>query len=209
MAAALRVFGAGYADVAWGGESVMEIISDFFFGTIWGGAVIAAIAYGVAWLLGRLLKRSLFPEAVFAVVIIACFATFPSIPRYQFESDVRDKLKKAPWARVIEEVRWGDVTEPLTWFSTPVGHFKIASPDPITIDRFNISIVQFNTGEPTPHIIDVYCESKTYSDSVPDNEGVFRVLPNDVEMTKLEYREYCETRWETERQALRDMLKNR
>lgn len=130
--------------------------------------------------------------------------TIPSLPRYQFQWDTEAKLTTTKHIRVIDRTRIGSLTEPLTLFATPVGKYRLVQPDPIVINDFSEIMLAYDV-DPSTKDITVFCDDREMMIYESDPEGIMRAISKDwIAMTNGDYKSYCETNWETERQALRE-----
>ena len=174
----------------------------FFFESIYGTVVFAAAVWAVAHLFGKLTKRDLLPAVWGGIAFVICLVVLPSLPRFQFEKEVRAHLKSAPWVRVVEEVKLGSLLEPLTWFVSPVGVFRVVSPDLLDEQQFTEFLFRYDQ-EPVVRIIDVACVDREYYLSVPDSKGTFRILPETQRMTDQDFGLFCIEDWSERRKTYR------
>ncbi len=183
----------------------MDFINWIFFDTIFGIATIVMATYGIVRLLFKD-KENKTPEIIAGVAFFTALLTIPSIPRYQFENEIREKINQSPWMRVVNETKWGDLTEILTLFVTPVGSFTLVMPNEPTIGGFSVITFQYDE-DPIESLIEPECSDETYTYSYPHNgkfvygteeDGSFDV----VKMQGWEHEQFCKSDWSKEKDAL-------
>jgi hypothetical protein len=183
-------------------EIITSTIKWIFIDSIYGIAIIAAIAYFLAFGIKKIIPKFPKPEFFAGFIFFIALFTIPSIPRYQFEKNALAQIDGKPWIRVINKTKWGDITEPLTWFNAPVGSIFIVMPNDISIGGFREVLMQYDK-EPKVSMSDPDCTDNTIFHSVPDSEGTFRYTSNEAkQMTEKEIKMYCEYNWSLEKQAL-------
>lgn len=122
----------------------MALLEWVLFQTIVGSVIIGAIIYGVAHVLKAVLPKIPNPAFLAIPATLLAIFTLPSIPRYQFEARVLHEIGGKPWLRVTNRTQWGDLTEPLTWFRTPIGALTVVMPDEAPgSDRFREIIFRY------------------------------------------------------------------
>jgi hypothetical protein len=189
-------------------ETLGSVAKWLFFDSIYGIVLIAVLTYGIFWAIKRAVPKTPNP-AIFAVVVsLLGLFTLPSVPRYQFEREVASQIEGKAWIRVVNQTRWGTLTEPLTLVATPVGSFTLVMPNNPITGGFREVLMRY--GEETMvSMVEPECEDYTVLYARPDPEGVFRYTTMAAQkMTKLERETYCQHDWTREREALRaEMLR--
>lgn len=184
-------------------ETAISILKWLFSETIYGIVAVAAVIYGIAWIIKRIVPKAPHPAAVAVLVGVVGLFTVPSIPRYLFEQEVLAQIEASPWVRVTNQYKSGDLIEPLTLIKAPVGSVTMVMPnDPIT-GGFREVVMRYDE-EPTVAMVDPDCDHSTIHYSKPDDEGVFRYLTEAAQaMTEREHEIYCAYDWTREKEALR------
>lgn len=185
-----------------------SILSWLFFDSIYGSIAIAALVFGLFWVLKQKFPSAPHPAVFGGVAFVIAIGLLPSIPRYQFESTTIESVKARPYVREINRAYWGDLTEPLTLVKTPVGSFTLAYPS-IIQGRFNQAVLRYDE-KPALSIVDVDCSNFTAMVAEPDAEGVFReVSETPTQLADFQKKAYCDDAdWWKERQALPEDLRN-
>jgi len=180
----------------------------FFIDSIFGAALIAAGLYFVAAGIKKLAPKFPNPFAISAIFFFVSIFTLPSIPRYEFEKEALSQIEGKGWIRVINKTKWGDITEPLTWFHAPVGSVFTVMPESPLEDSYREILLRYKE-EPRIRLSEPDCQEKTIRYSEPDSEGVFRYKSLERQtMNEQEMAIYCESNWTKEKEALRaEMLR--
>ncbi|PCI21592.1 MAG: hypothetical protein COB67_13980 [SAR324 cluster bacterium] len=189
-------------------EIIISIIKWVFVESIYGIAIVAVIAYFLAFGLKKVITNAPKPEIIAGIVFFIALFTIPSIPRYIFESETLSKVDGKPWIKILDKTKWGAITEPLTWFNTPVGSIFIVMPNDMSIGGFREVLMQYKK-ELKVVMTEPDCSDKTIFFSVPNNKGIFQYTSNESQqMTVQEIKRYCEYDWAQEKQALaKEILK--
>lgn len=178
-----------------------SLLSWLLVHTIYGIAAVAGLLYVVLRALKRRFPR--FPEPMYVVAPVFLVGIFvlPSIPRYQFERETLAQIEGEGWIRVVNQTRWGAVTEPLTWVKTPIGSVTILMPEPPVEGSFRQVIMQYEK-KPLVSNVEADCELSEIIYARPDKDGVFRyTTPSPVRMTPLEKSWFCDYDWTQEKEA--------
>ena len=128
--------------------------------------------------------------------------------RYRFERETLAQIEEAPWARVVDAAEWGDIIAPRTWFDTPVGFFRVASPDIAggwsdEEPTLQVTILRYKE-KPQVGLADVACEDREARWAYPDRGGTFRYEAGGMQkLTEREYEVFCKTDW---REAIDQMM---
>jgi len=185
----------------------MGIVEWFLTQSIYGIAILILPIYGIAYLLKKFFPRFPSPFAVAAVCFVLLIATVPSYPRYKFEKQILSILEESPHVKIIAKANYGDITEPLTWFRTPLGFVHLVAPNSL-IDGggFRRTIMRYDE-EPKVTIEDPDCKNLTIMVSATDSKGVFRnTTKNYSPMSKEDKNLFCDTDWSAERKKLRELI---
>jgi hypothetical protein len=184
-------------------DFISAITSWLAFHSIYGILAAAAAAYCLAYGLKRLVPSCPDPFIPAAQVFVVALCTVPSIPRYLFERKTLADIERKHWIRIVNTTRVGDLTEPLTWYWTPIGSFFLVMPDDPIQGGFRELLLQFDEDSQV-RIVDPDCADKTIMVSAPDNDGVIRYISKEPQqMTGQELSMYCEYDWSIEIEALR------
>lgn len=174
-----------------------------FTASIFGSVICAAVVFFISHKLSLIFPKFPDPTILTLVTFIVTLFTLSSIPRYQFEKSTLADISRKPWIRVINQTQWGDVTEPLTWISTPIGSFLFATPNPENIGGYRELSMRYKE---TPHIYNVRpsCENRIIQRSEIDKDGKFSPLAEDsTKMVEFEINAYCLYDWKKERDAIK------
>ncbi|MEG9861212.1 MAG: hypothetical protein V6Z81_01705 [Parvularculales bacterium] len=111
---------------------------------------IVAIVYGLFFVLRRKFSKLPDPFIFGALTFLMCLFTILSIPKYIFEYKIVSMYKHLGKYKLGNEARWGNLSEPLTLFSTPIGLFHFISPIPEVVVGYEktghvIHIVRIST----------------------------------------------------------------
>ena len=110
------------------GNKMSDLIKWLFFGSIYGAMGIAIALYFLLKHIRSSGDKDNVPLlSATAVVLIGIFI-LPSIPMYNFESDVLANIAGKPWVKIVNKSKVGSLTEPLTWFTSSVGSITLVSP---------------------------------------------------------------------------------
>lgn len=190
-------------------KMIASILEWLFFETIYGIGLIGVVVYAIFWGVRCVVPKAPNPAFIAAPVALIGLLIIPSIPRYLFEEKAFVQIDTSPWARLVDQAKWGDITEPLTLIKTPVGFVKMVMPNGPTIGGFKEVVLRYGE-DPIISIIDPDCADFTYSMSQPDAQGNFRVVTTEHEaMTDQQREVYCEYDWTKERQALVEEIRRR
>lgn len=181
----------------------MAALEWFFTQTIYGLFVLAALVYGVATLLKKVVPRSPSPTIVAALAFGVLLASVPSYPRFKFERDTLAVLKSSPQTKVVATTQWGDLAEPLTWFGAPIGSFHTVTPaHPLQGGGFHRVILRY--GEPPLITLeDPDCEDNTKLVSAPGRDGFMHYTTKEpLPMSSEDIELFCKADWTREREAV-------
>ena len=184
-------------------DIVISIAKWLFLESIYGIAVIAAVVYFVAFGIKKVIPKSPDPGAIAVLAFFAALFTLPSFPRYQFDSESLAQIEGKEWIRVINKTKWGSLTEPLTWFSAPIGSFFMVMPNSPIEGGYREVLLRYEE-KPRIKMSDPDCSAKAILYSEPDSEGVFRYTSQTAQpMSAQEFSIYCDYDWSKEKEALR------
>lgn len=164
--------------------------------------VIIVVVYPLLSALKKVFPK--FPEPAYIVVPVFFIGllTLPSFARYQFEDDVMSKIEGKDWIRVVNKTKWGSLTEPLTWFKTPVGSVTVVMPNSLVEGGFREVTMRFEEKE-IVSMVEPDCTNLTILYAQPDKEGVFRYVTNSsVKMVGEQKKWYCDYDWSKEEEAV-------
>jgi hypothetical protein len=197
-------------------RETFSLLNWLFFQKIYGMLGVAVLVY----LLFRDLKKTFprFPEPalVAGLVFLAGVGTLPSIPRYQFHSEmlrwIPQSEDSAAW--VASTSRSRSMTEPLTWVNPPIGAVTVIWPQPshfvadghhrtgLAENRFYEGTMRYGE-EPVESLVEADCVQSTIRYTRPDESGVLRpVTPSPVKMVAREKDWYCAHDWSRAKEAL-------
>jgi hypothetical protein len=178
-------------------------------GSVYGIALLLAPLFIVAYGASRLMGNSKAPFVVAAVIAVPGALLLPLLPRLAFERNAQQQVQRIPGIKLVDATRWADVTEPMTWFYAPFGHFRFARPESPIEDitgpnrTFRELVLRYGD-EPAVYIVSVFCNDRTFMLSAPDEEGTFRTLNKDWQsLDTKDAVTFCETDWSAEQQAMR------
>lgn len=185
------------------------VLEYILFDSVYGSILVAAIAFGAMRLVATKLPigENLIYGAAFLVFLLAV-VTLPSYPSYQFAREVEEQSSDAPHMRKIEEKQSSrHLTRPLTLFFPPTIYFRYVGPrGPLEPDSF-LDVHWAYGHEPLQIIYEVFCDEKELWASVPDSEGVFRMVTEyAVPMKDEDHELFCQSDWSVEKEALRQMI---
>jgi hypothetical protein len=184
-------------------DIIVSIARWLFMQSIYGIAVIAIVAYFIAFAVRKVIPKSPHPGALAAVAFIGALLTLPSLPRYHFESESLGQIEGKEWVRVINKTHWSDLTEPLTWFRAPVGSMLMVMPNSPIEGGYREVLLRYDE-KPQIRMTDPECSNGTIRYSEPDSEGLFRYISSTPRpMSASEFSRYCEYDWSREKEALR------
>jgi len=201
-------------------DSLVALGQWILFRTIGGPALVSGVIFVIATAIKRIWPRAPNPMGPALLAFVVGIATLPSVPRYQFEWELR-KVASLPWVRVENEAYWGDMTEPLTLFWTPVGAATLVMPEALpSRSGFRQLILRYDE-KPDESLIEPYCDNFTVHRFRTDGSGPprldlwgrqygnFRYTTKEPQpMDKWERQVYCSD-WTKEKQALRvELLKH-
>jgi hypothetical protein len=172
--------------------------------TIFGSLAISVVVYRVVVAVRRVIPK--FPQPVFiaAPVFLVGLFTLPSLPRDEFERDALAKFEGKAWVRVVNTMRVGSATEPLTWLRTPVGSITIIMPHSAIEEGVFRQVTMRYEQEPTMLIVEPDCSASLIIYASPGAKGTVRYTSaSPSKMSATEKTWYCGHDWSKEREALR------
>lgn len=180
-----------------------SLINWLFFKSVWGVSVIAFALYHLIKKLRKSNEDDIVPFLVAASVAIIGILILPSIPRYAFESSVMNNIANKPWIKIIDKSKIVYLTEPLTWFVTPVSSISLISPRDVLSPGFDVSTLIYNE-QPRAMFVDAQCAEREITYAKADNEGIYRQDDKDMnlKMKDAEFDTYCKYDWSSEKKAL-------
>jgi hypothetical protein len=182
---------------------LVSILSWLFFETIDGIIAVAILLYVALWKVRKRFPKAPEPIYIVAPAILVALLVVPSIPRYLFEQETLEKIEGKAWIRVVEKMRWGSASEPLTWVMTPIGSVTIIMPDPPVEGAFRQEIMRYGK-EPVVATVKADCNRSRIIYARPDKAGVFRdTTPSPLKMNSLQKRRFCDYDWTREKEAFR------
>jgi len=195
-------------------SGTFSLLSWLFFHTIYGMLGVAILVYLLFRDLRKTSPRFPEPALVAGVVFLVGVGTLPSIPRYQFQNEMRKHMLRIENSgRVASTSRWRSMTEPLTWVNPPIGAVTLIWPQSSHFvgDGQRIGLAPFENrfyewtmryGEkPADSLSLVYadCVQSTIRYTRPDESGILHpVTPSPVKMVAREKDWYCEHNWSWE-----------
>lgn len=186
-------------------ETVLSAVQWVLFKTIYGSALVAGLTFLIFAGLRRFWSRSPNPALLAGAAFLISVLTLPSVPRYQFEREVRTVMAQ-PWVRVVSEAYWGHLTEPLTLIRTPLGAVTMVMPEAFPNEGFRQVIFRYNE-KPDVSFVEPYCNDFTAHHFRPDEKGTIRYTSTEPQkMDEFERRVYCSDSWEKEKEELRKHL---
>lgn len=189
-------------------ETIISIGKWLFFDSIYGFAIIAGVVFILASVAKKAFPKFINPAIPAAIVFFLAFIILPSIPRYQFEKDTLLKINGKNWIKIINQTKWGAITEPITWFRAPIGSFFVIMPNDPLVGGYREIIFRYKE-DPRVKFADPDCQDYTIIYSEPDDSGVLRYTSeNDLPMTEQDKKIYCEYDWTKEIEALRNEVLN-
>jgi len=142
----------------------MEIITSIskwlFLESIYGIAIVAAAVFLLSVGIKKIYSKFPNPVILAALAFFVALFTLPSLPRYQFESESLSQIEGKDWIRVINKTSWGSLTEPLTWFRTPVGSIFMVMPDDLIQNGYREVLLRYEE-EPRIAMSKPYCRDST------------------------------------------------
>lgn len=155
----------------------------------------------------RTLKRrfSMAPDPAYVIgpVILIELLIVPSVPRYLFEYATLAGVKGKTWIRVVDQMWWSSVSEPLTWVRTPLGSATLIMPDPPGEGAFRQVIMRYGR-DPIVTTVEADCGRSMVIYARMDEDGVFRnTTPSPLRMNSIQKRRYCDYDWTREKEAFR------
>jgi len=185
-------------------STTFSLLNWLFFHTIYGMLGVAILIYLLFCDLRRTFPRLPGPALIAGLVFLVGVGTLPSIPRYQFHSEM---LKLAQQIddrdRVGSTSRWRSMTEPLTWVTPPIGAVTAIWPQRWLENRTVFYESTRRYGEQWAEaVVDADCVQSTIRYTRPDGSGILRpVTPSPVKMVARERDWYCEHDWSREKEA--------
>src|SRR6266849_4508102 len=185
-------------------DAVISILRWLFGKTSFRIFAITAVVYVLARVARKVIPKLPQPAFIAVPVFMIAGLILPSVPRYEFERDALAKFEGKAWVRVVNTMRIGDVTEPLTWLRAPVGSITIIMPhDAIEEGVFRQVTMRYEQ-EPTILIVEPNCSLSRIIYASPDAKGTVRYTSaSPSKMSDWEKTWYCEHDWSKEREALR------
>ena len=189
------------------------IINWIFFESIYGVFIITGIFFGITFILKKLIPNLPDLTAIGGLIFFVLLFTMQTYPRYKFHKKAIETIENLPpYAHVIDKKYVGHILEPLTWFTSFIGHLYIVAPsyDSGFSGEFKSLLVRYDEYKTIQQVSnhEVDCETKETSISQPDKEGVFRYTVWSEKMTESEIELFCERNWSEERKMALDERRN-
>ena len=194
-------------------NETFSLLNWLFFHTIYGMLGVAILVYLLFRDLRKTFPRFPEPALVAGLVFLVGVGTLPSIPRFQFHSEMLKLMVTIEGSgKVASTSSWRSMTEPLTWVNPPIGavtlvwlqtsHF-VGDGQRIGLapfeNRFYESTMRY--GEKRAESwVDVDCVQSTIRYTRFDESGMLHpVTPSPVKMVAREKDWYCEHEWSWEK----------
>ena len=189
----------------------MALIEWFFTETIFGIVALIAPVYLALKFLNKKWGKAPNADIIAVALFFLLILTVPSYPRFKFERDTRAFLSEQTHMRIINETKWGDLVEPITWFYTSVGSFQVVSPEPLAhspegYKTFKEIFFRYEE-EPTIYLHDVNCNEKLINTSEHKPDGTFGIIESSKELRDKDYETFCAYDWSKEIGAIQNMSK--
>jgi len=142
--------------------------------------------------------RVLSPLSAAVIYTLLAFATFPTIPKYKFENDVKAEFTNAAEFQLINSSSAFSIAEPLAFFAAPTTFFHFVAPmgppaaEPYSFGSSTNSFQEFfyeYGKEPKIRMIDADCETFNIGIAEPV-DGAMRYV-DEREMLPKEKGNYC------------------
>lgn len=185
------------------------LIKWLFFESIYGATGISVAIYYLLKVVRKSDDKDNVPLVSAASVAIIGLLILPSIPMYDFESNVLATIADKPWMRVVNKSKVGSLTEPLTWFTSSIGSITIVSPGEALNPGFHVYSLTYNK-KPLITLVEPECGDRIISYSKADSEGIYRAddKSSDLKMNDQEYDLYCKQDWTVEKKAINQANSN-
>ena len=140
----------------------------FAANSVYGIALILVPVFGLFFLAKKLYPKTPHPLAATLIIGIVAMLILPSYPRYKFERETLAKIQTNKHLKLVNTVKYGDLTEPLTWLYTPIGFFHIISPSgetgefytkDATVHHLDSALLRYNE-EPVIEKVEADCSDK-------------------------------------------------
>jgi hypothetical protein len=157
---------------------------------------------------------------VAVVTVILAWSFVAEWPKYHFEKLAKLVGQQLPGARLIQQVKSGDLSSPVSWFWPATTTFNYAMPD-LAEGRFYLVSLRYDEKDPSVYLIDTDCEARDVSlydldepesayparDFLGDpvkapNGKTFRLFNSHFAPPPEWLRALCDTDWTTERKAV-------
>ncbi len=189
----------------------MSIMEWFFTETIYGIIAIIAVIYLPIKALNKKFTKTPDAEFIAGILFFILILTVPSYPRFKFERETRAMLVEHKHMKIINETKWGDLIEPITWFHAPVGAFNVISPEPFVhstegFQAFKQIFFRYEE-EPSLYLIEVNCKEKVHNTSEMQTNGKFHVISTENALSDSEYNTFCNTDWSEQLHAAKNFPK--
>lgn len=174
-----------------------------FFDSIYGVVGVSAALYFVLKRIRKSDDKDNVPFLSAAIVALIGVFILPSIPMYDFESNVLSTIADKPWIRVVNKSEARRLTEPLTWFTTSIGSITLVYPGDALNLGFHVPTLTYNK-KPLNSFADPECEERLISYANADSEGIYRQDDKslNLKMNDQEYALYCKQDWTAEKKAI-------
>ena len=150
--------------------------------------------------LNKLGVKILSPTTATIIFGLLAFITFPTIPKYKFESDVRAEFENASEFKLVYTSSAVSMTEILAFFSFPTTYFQYVAPmgppsaEPYLFNSASNKFQEFTYEygkEPKLRMIDARCNNY-FIGFIEPVDGLMRYA-EEREMFPTEKKYYCET----------------
>ncbi|WP_374763335.1 hypothetical protein [Yunchengibacter salinarum] len=154
----------------------MEALYFLFMERPYGAILLGALL----WLALRPFRHRIgrrVPVYVAATVVILGGCVLPSLPRYQYETRIRDMAAYSPEMVLRETRRERFLLEPVTWINPPATRLVYSGPrEPFAPDaairRFRVERYDMDMGH-KPRRLDIDCANDRFKRQVTDRAGRF------------------------------------
>lgn len=188
-------------------EIVISIAKWLFLNSIYGVFVVGFAAYAIALGLRKVTPKAPSPAIIAGVVGVLALFTLPSIPRYQFAREALSQVEGKKWIHIVNETKWGDLTEPLTWFNAPVGSIFAVMPNGPIEGGFREILLRYEE-QPRVTMTEPDCTDHTILRAEAAKDGVFRyTTATPDKMTSQDVSIYCDHDWRSEKDALLEEMR--
>lgn len=188
------------------GKPMGPILERILFETIYGGFVIAAPIYLLAYAARKAWRHSPHPGAVAAITVLVAAVTLPSVPRYRFQSHELAEMARMPWAHISGESYAGELTEPITLFRPALASITYTAPS--WIETQFQQLTRRYQEDDILSLVDADCGQRTIWRAQPTSDNLFHYLSQTpAQMSPIDEATFCTTDWKAERDAWRTALK--